>query len=419
MRMDQGFLSKFSDDRYEYFSYGKWISPHRYFYRRKEQRYFENLERKIELKEADTFEKLLYWVFNMVEVIHRVDFASKYYFHTLTPKARNHPSIRVAVVHHNTMYSFCPLTNEIIMNKNNLVKVNPGETYILLFSDDSKTQFLYGEFHKMLSALSVGHAMFNIEYAMQQIDVSYNYCSELLMTTEMNEYFRGNYITIPIAMKVNLNNYNVTEPVNHNQNYINYSFSSHNLTNLREMMNLFTISDFRARSSNQVRSGDVIFNRSLSEESFTSIIYYLKECINSTSIELYFYINDVKNFKRGYYRLNRKGLIFVSKTNCHLEYKDILKEYHEYINFTGINFWCFMNIPDYKEIKDIQIVFHTMGMLAQFLSIYMAKMGYSSRCLKNYNDRYIKLKVGLGSNDLIGYSVVAFQNRGEVGSFYI
>ncbi len=417
--MDQGFLSKFSDDRYEYFSYGKWISPHRYFYRRKEQRYFENLERKIELKEADTFEKLLYWVFNMVEVIHRVDFASKYYFHTLTPKARNHPSIRVAVVHHNTMYSFCPLTNEIIMNKNNLVKVNPGETYILLFSDDSKTQFLYGEFHKMLSALSVGHAMFNIEYAMQQIDVSYNYCSELLMTTEMNEYFRGNYITIPIAMKVNLNNYNVTEPVNHNQNYINYSFSSHNLTNLREMMNLFTISDFRARSSNQVRSGDVIFNRSLSEESFTSIIYYLKECINSTSIELYFYINDVKNFKRGYYRLNRKGLIFVSKTNCHLEYKDILKEYHEYINFTGINFWCFMNIPDYKEIKDIQIVFHTMGMLAQFLSIYMAKMGYSSRCLKNYNDRYIKLKVGLGSNDLIGYSVVAFQNRGEVGSFYI
>lgn len=419
MRMDQVFLSKFSDDRYEYFSYGKWISPHRYFYRRKEQRYFENLERKIELKEADTFEKLLYWVFNMVEVIHRVDFASKYYFHTLTPKARNHPSIRVAVVHHNTMYSFCPLTNEIIMNKNNLVKVNPGETYILLFSDDSKTQFLYGEFHKMLSALSVGHAMFNIEYAMQQIDVSYNYCSELLMTTEMTEYFRGNYITIPIAMKVNLNNYNVTEPVNHNQNYINYSFSSHNLTNLREMMNLFTISDFRARSSNQVRSGDVIFNRSLSEESFTSIIYYLKECINSTSIELYFYINDVKNFKRGYYRLNRKGLIFVSKTNCHLEYKDILKEYHEYINFTGINFWCFMNIPDYKEIKDIQIVFHTMGILAQLLSTYMAKMGYSSRCLKNYNDRYIKLKVGLGSNDLIGYSVVAFQNRGEVGSFYI
>ena len=101
-----GFLSKFSDDRYEYFSYGEWISPHRYFYRRKEQRYFENLERKIELKEADAFEKLLYWVFNMVEVIHRVDFASKYYFHTLTPKARNHPSIRVAVVHHNTMYSF-------------------------------------------------------------------------------------------------------------------------------------------------------------------------------------------------------------------------------------------------------------------------------------------------------------------------
>ena len=110
------------------------------------------------------------------------------------------------------------------MNKNNLVKVNPGETYILLFSDDSKTQFLYGEFHKMLSALSVGHAMFNIEYAMQQIDVSYDYCSELLMTTEMKEYFRGNYITIPIAMKVNLNNYNVTEPINHNQNYMNHSF---------------------------------------------------------------------------------------------------------------------------------------------------------------------------------------------------
>ena len=80
--------------------------------------------------------------------------------------------------------------------------------------------------------------------------------------------------------------------------------------------------------------------------------------------------------------MNRKGLIFVSKTNCHLEYKDILKEYHEYINFTGINFWCFMNIPDYKEIKDIQIVFHTMGILAQLLSTYMAKMGYSSRCLK-------------------------------------
>jgi hypothetical protein len=355
----------------------------------------------------------------MVEVIHRVDFASKYYFHTLTPKARNHPSIRVAVIHHNTMYSFCPLTNEIIMNKNNLVKVNPGETYILLFSDDSKTQFLYGEFHKMLSALSVGHAMFNIEYAMQQIDVSYDYCSELLMTTEMIEFFRGNYITIPIAMKVNLNSYNVAEPISHNQNYINHSFSSHNLTNLGEMMNLFTISDFRARSSNQVRSGDVIFNRSLSEEPFTGLIYYLKECINNTSIELYFFINDVKNFKRGYYRLNRKGLIFVSETNCYLEYKDILKEYHEYINFTGINFWCFMNVPDYKEIKDIQTVFHTMGMLAQFLSTYMAKVGYSSRCLKNYNDRYIKLKVGLGSNDLIGYSVVAFQNRGEVGSFYI
>ena len=41
-----------------------------------------------------------------------------------------------------------------------------------------------------------------------------------------------------------------------------------------------------------------------------------------------------------------------------------------------------MNIPDYKEIKDIKIVFHTMGMLAQFLSTYMAKAGYSSRCLK-------------------------------------
>lgn len=417
--MDQEFLSKFADHRYKHFSYGKLLSPHRYFYRRKEQKYFEDLERKIELKEADTFDQLLYWIFNMVEVIHRVDFASKYYFHTLTPKARNHPSIRVAVIHHNTMYSFCPLTNKIIINKNDLMKGNPSETYILLFSDDSKTQFLYGEFHMMLSALNVGHAMFNIEYAMQQIDVSYEYFSELLMTAEMTDFFRSNYITVPIVMKVNLNGYSVTETVSHNQRYVNQSVFPHKLTNIGKIMKLFTISDFRARSSNQVKSGDVIFNKSLSEGQFTSLIYYLKECINNTSLELYFYINDVENLKKGYYCLNKKGINFIEPGSCCLEYRNILKEYHEYINFTGINFWCFMNITDYRDIKNIKFDFHTMGMIAQFLSTYMAKIGYASRCLKNYNDQYIKLKVGLGSNDLIGYSVVAFPNRGEVGSLYI
>ena len=130
-------------------------------------------------------------------------------------------------------------------------------------------------------------------------------------------------------------------------------------------------------------------------------------------IKLYLVLNDVENWKPGYYMLHENRLTYLSETQTSHEHIYIMKEYQTYTNLQGFNLWTFLTIEDSDTVHNHTPQFIQMGMIMQFISVFMATEGYAVRCLKNYDDPYIKARTFMGDNEVIGYSSVIIPNHNQ------
>ena len=78
-----------------------------------------------------------------------------------------------------------------------------------------------------------------------------------------------------------------------------------------------------------------------------------------------------------------------------------------------------MNIHDYKNEKNYNSLFVEMGIMAQFISVYIGNLKLASRAIKNYDDAYIKSQFNLGTNDLVGYSLAIFKVSSSTQSYIL
>jgi hypothetical protein len=177
--MNSEYLRKFADNRFDNFQFGKEVERRKYFRNGKVTMNLVDLERKIISGKGTSFEKFLFSTFDMLEAIHRVDFNSKYYFHTFIPRARNIASLKALVLYQGGIYSFHPLTNDIYRTENTVFLETSHNPQLLIVSDNRVTQYYYGEFNKMLSKLNLGHALFNVEYSFHHLKALNNYNEEI------------------------------------------------------------------------------------------------------------------------------------------------------------------------------------------------------------------------------------------------
>ncbi|WP_142415620.1 hypothetical protein [Hathewaya massiliensis] len=417
------YLLKFGDLRYDNFLYGQAVNDERFFSDKEESFCINELYEKIQCNNMKTKDLILYWVFTMIEEIHRIDFDSKYVFHTLTPKARNMDSIRMGIVIGENIYTFNGLSNEIYVNKNNVILAEKSKAYIIVFSDDRKTQFFYGDFHKMLSLLNLGHAVFNIEYALSKTSLNYKNAEKVVLNEKLYNCLLKNYIYINKVFEVNLDTISETtieEPLFFKRgNVYNKEPIINNTNYLKSFFDNFTKNDFVLRSSAQKTIGDVTYSKFMPQHAFDYLLNNLSKISKETQIQLYFYINNIQGYEKGYYFLKDEELTQARTTNNFLEHDNILREYQDFTNLNNLNLWVFMNISDYKKEKDYDSLFVDMGIIAQFISVYIGKFKLAARAIKNYNDVYIKSQFELENNDLVGYSLAIFPIKSNTQSYIL
>lgn len=420
--IDIKYLEKFGDHRYEHFSYGRVIEDIDFFSEKDEYFFLDDLEVKNKSNNLKELEKLLYWIFTMTEEIKRIDFDSKYIFHSLTPKARNINSIKIGIVYGEHIYKYNPLNNMIYKKRNDLILAEKNKAYIIVFSWDSKTQLFYGEFHKMLSLLNLGHATLNIKYALEQTNLNYRELKQVTLNEDLYISLFNNFTYINKVIEVDISDeatlINDISDNLVNKNIVHKLIYNNNMY-LNKFFNDFNKEQFILRSSSQKRVGDKSFKETITFNSFKSLLNKLILISDQTEIEFFFYIDNVEGYDRGYYKLKRGVLNNISPADSILEHELILKDYSDFTNINYPNFWFFMVVPEYRDKDTYNELFVDMGVLAQFLSICVANLSLAARPMKNYNDVHLKNKFKLSKSDLIGYSLLVFPLLSEAQSYKI
>lgn len=411
--MNHAYLKRFGDDRYQHFSYGDPIQEQHYFKKRGAGTHLSTLKDKWQNGEAKPIERLCFWVFHMVETIHRIDFNSKYYFHTFTPKARNLPSIKIGIIFEGQLYYFHPLTNEVHVRPNTSIQLPSSKAHVLLFSDDSTTQYYYGEFHKMLSALNAGHALFNVEYALWKSDTPYRYQEYVALAKNEEHQFNATHLSIVAAIEVDLMDASpsMSSKSLNESLFIIKKMNQMPLQNLSKVFMGINEQHFQSRSAVQSQGGDLVFNKQLPKQAFEQLIRQLQQILPETCIGLKLFINDVECMKKGYYALTKNAIELIKETQSETEHNRILKEYIQFTNLQGFNIWVFHILENPEQLTNLNESFHVMGMIGQLVSVSVAGEGFAARCMKNYDDDYLKAQMGLSQKALITYSTVIFPNR--------
>ncbi|WP_096437926.1 hypothetical protein [Alteribacter populi] len=393
--IDKQYLDRFGERRFEEFQYGQELSSYKLPMTPIAYIDMDFLKQHEQLAEWDSF---LFQIFSSVERIYRVDFNSKYYFHSVSPTAKNIPSVKLIMSYQGHLYMLNPLLDKIEVSKNTFISgLEENKMYLILLSDGRKLQIDYGEFYKMLSMLNIGHALMNVESILTNQGVRYKHvngeCSLKLEEVD--------YMSIPIVLEVRK--------------------EEGQLSDIHTAPALIAdpFEQFQLRVSNQSLSGDVLFNRTLEKEKMDELIFQLNGLVRKTKVEVSLFINDVYGYKSGYYRYDNGKLI--KKTgNCNkMEPNKILEEYKAYTNITGLNMWFFFHFNKKENVKSFSQFFVDMGYIGQYISLYAGKWGIASRGMKNYNDEYLKEYLDLKKEDLIGYSLMVFPRSGSSHSSFL
>ncbi|MFC7366448.1 MULTISPECIES: hypothetical protein [Bhargavaea] len=388
--MDAAYLEAFTDRRFEHFSRGG-PSP--------DPDLIGNAVRSgIPSRAEPHAERLMRSVYEYTEKIRRVDLASRYPLHPLVPGARNMKTAKILVMTGGRTHAYDPFRDRVM-------DIGPAvneEGRIVLMTDDRRLQLYYGKFSRMLSALNAGHALFNLEFALRQAGCGYRYAPA--WSSAETHHLSGVHIRPRAVLRI--------DPVE--------DMDRGRLTAVPDAW-LSSVSGwhFAKRTADQRGEGDVFFHRTLAQDPLSRWVELAGPVLEKAGIRLLVAVNDVAGLEQGYYRLEGSRLVWAGPFQGEREDQRLLTEYHEFSNFHGFNFWVFMAFSKKRAGEDSEPLFMEMGRLMQFISVFMAGENCAVRCLKNYDDAYVRSKTGLPDDMAIGYSAIVFPDRNQAMSVRI
>ncbi|AOA00666.1 hypothetical protein CKN82_05870 [Carnobacterium divergens] len=341
-----------------------------------------------ELGSLNSWSSILYDLYYYSEMIQRIDFFSKYYFHSFSPKARNIASVKVVFIHGEHLFLYHPLTDRVyIYQQNYFVGLDAERDYILVINDNRKLQKFYGDFASMLSMLNTGHSLYNLDYVLERYKIRSENIASHVFFKQPNLY-----VTIPVALKIAENQ--------------EYHLSQEDIKEEEQTKY------FKLRTSEQNIRGDAVIGKVLSDQIHQEIFNAFQLAATEyPEIKLWCFVDHIADVRSGFYRGGVHSDFLCPKTKQ--VYKQLLQEYQDFTNLEGMNYWLFFTFE--KNETNYDEIFIRIGHFAQRISVIAAQYGLAARGMKNYNDDTVKEKFSIGSNELVGYSVnlFSYQNTGH------
>lgn len=379
--IDKNYLDRFGELRYKNFDRGLKLKDYKFWndpLDRISMKFLKNLE------QCDAWSSFMYDLYYYSERIQRIDFFSKYYLHSLIPKARNLDSIKVLLIFNSKIYVFNTLKDEIgIYEQKYFLNLNIDKMYIAILNDNRKLQEYYGDFHLMLSMLNTGHALFNIEHVLKSHNQKYKYVD----VNNINFIRTVDFITIPKLLELEIHD-----------KKINFE-KQIGLINKKEL--------FLERTSTQNISGDSIIKNQISKIRFDNFANEILEVNKNKNVNLAIYIDNVESVQSGYYIVENNSLKLITTKSLN-DVNNLIYEFQEFTNIAAVNMWIFFYTDKNTFQDDSSQLFIDLGYMAQEISIIASKYTLAARGMKNYNDFYIKKNFRFKENKFIGYSLALF-----------
>lgn len=388
--MDAAYLDAFTDRRFEHFARGD-QSPDL-------DRIGAAVRSGWPSQAAPKTERMMRLIYDYTEKVRRVDLASRYPFHPLVPGARNMKTVKILIMTEGRVHAYDPFRDRVM-------DIGPAEDTgdrAVLMTDDRKLQLYYGEFSRMLSALNAGHALFNLEFALQQAGCGYRYAPA--GSSVETDHVTGIHIRPRAVLRIGPGEAGANRELG---------------TVPDAMLSSLTERHFTDRTADQRGEGDVFFHRTLDRQPLNDLMEKAGPVLEEAGIKLLVAVNDVRGLAPGYYRLEEGRLIHICPFEGEREDQRLLSEYHEFSNFLGFQFWVFMAFSKSDIMADATPLFMKMGRLMQFVSVSMAGENCAVRCLKNVDDAYVRRKTGLPDDMAIGYSAIVFPARNQAVSIRV
>ncbi|WP_143059374.1 hypothetical protein [Bhargavaea ginsengi] len=382
--MDAAYLDAFTDRRFEHFARGE-VSPD-------PDRIGAAVRAGRPSQAAPQKVRMMRLVYEYTEKVRRVDLASRYPFHPLIPGARNMKTIKILIMTEGRIHAYDPFRDRV-------VDIGPAEgtgDRAVLMTDDRRLQLYYGEFSRMLSALNAGHALFNLEFALQQAGCVYRYAPA--GSSSETDHLSGIHIRPRAVLRVGPGEASADREPGAVPDAMLFSLTERHFTD---------------RTADQRGEGDVFYHRTLDQQPLNDLMERAGPVLEEAGIKLLVAVNDVRGFAPGYYRLEEGRLIHICPFEGEREDQRLLSEYHEFSNFLGFQFWVFMAFSKTDIKADATPLFMEMGRLMQFISVSMAGENCAVRPLKNVDDAYVRRKTRLPDDMAIGYSAVVFPDRNQ------
>ncbi|MDM5352006.1 hypothetical protein ACE1MS_16180 [Lysinibacillus sp. fkY74-1] len=386
--IDQQYLDRFGENRYKQTLSVAQVDDEPLF-----KNHLDVIDMKFlkELGKSDGWSSIIYDLYYYLEMIQRIDFFSKYYFHSFSPKARNIDSLKLVFVHKTHMFVYKALTDKIyVYNQEYFKGLNAERDYLVIVNDNRQLQKFYGEFSLMLGLLNTGHYLYNLDYVLKGHRIRHR-----KLTTASLEKARD-FVTIPLVLEIALDQ--------------EYHLSTVDIKEQPET------EFFRRRVSEQNIKGDSVVKKLMLA---TTHHQFLKEFLVAAQdypeIGLWTFIDNIADLKSGFYRIGETCEFIQPKEK--LMYKKMLQEYQDFTNLEGMYYWIFFTFE--KTRQDYDDIFLRIGHFAQHLSIIAAKYGMAARGIKNYNDKIIKEKFNLENNVQLGYSLNLFKSWNTSHSIFL
>ncbi|MGE7622592.1 hypothetical protein ACQKMD_05930 [Viridibacillus sp. NPDC096237] len=386
--IDQHYLERFGENRYKQKLSAAQIDEDLLF-----KNHIDVIDMKFleELGKSDGWSSIIYDLYYYLEMIQRIDFFSKYYFHSFSPKARNIDSLKLVFVHKTHMFVYNALTDKIhVYNQEYFKGLNAERDYLVIVNDNRQLQKIYGGFSSMLGLLNTGHYLYNLDFVLN----GHQICHRRLTTVSLE--IPREFVTIPLVLEIAMDQ--------------EYHLNTEDIKEQPET------EFFRRRVSEQNIRGDAVLRKIMSADTNRQL---LKECQAAVQdypdIGLWSFIDNITDFRSGFYQIGEKFEFIQPKEE--FMYKKMLHEYQDFTNLEGMNYWFFFTFE--KTGQDYDEIFLKIGHFAQRLSIIAAKYGLAARGIKNYNDTIIKEKFNLEENKQIGYSLNLFKSWNTSHSIFL
>ncbi len=345
--------------------------------------------------------------------------------------------------------------DEIILEKIIGDKLNEQDILVIIASDIFRLAKYYGSFSFVLSALDAGHIAaqlgmvasrgvqsissyyhINIKEIADIMDVDYmEIHPELLMHIRLNDSCKKIKIEEKLPCKprksffsdnirkldtiVYINDLLVSDSINR-PSMCKKQKNEYIITNVK--VTDFRVKDFNTAIYNRTSAQNILGTFSLesyiSEVVFEKIVHeickYMKDVCLEKSIKIYCFINNVVNYKRGWY-VFEEGIAKLLNNNS-TDMSEFLHDSHEFFSIETMPIVIFFsgNIKDFYVkfgMNATKIIYINSAEACQGCSLAFSRYQYFARPFKNLNECYVEACLNCKPEERITYMLAIGKNN--------